>query len=89
MRYLNLLMILFIFGMANGCVKESPNGKPMRSYLSQWGLPAHVQCFSGDKIIYEGDSEDRVQMASAYSWSFFEKGTHSLIRVTGSCVVKN
>lgn len=58
--------------------------------LTSFGSPAHVACYSGTLKIYEGDSTGKVGTEKdSDGWFFQEAGTNNLIRVSGSCVVRN
>lgn len=61
-----------------------------RSSIGSFGNPAMVKCYSGGKIIYDGESSGRVS-STEYSdgWEFRDKKSGKFIRVSGDCVVEN
>lgn len=61
---------------------------------AQWnaiGDSAEVTCFVGDgKVFYHGFSTGKVSTEDrSDGWYFMEKGTKDLIRISGSCLVRN
>jgi hypothetical protein len=61
---------------------------------AQWGAigdPAEVTCFAADgKVFYHGFSTGKVSTEDhSDGWYFMEKGTNDLVRVSGSCLVRN
>ncbi len=58
--------------------------------LSAIGRAAHITCYSGGKIIYEADSTGKISTESdSDGWFFSEKPSGRLVRISGTCVVKN
>ena len=56
--------------------------------LVAYGNAHHVVCYSGEKVIYEGDSTGRVQSpAQSDGWRFEDAKTHLLTEVSGNCVI--
>jgi hypothetical protein len=59
----------------------------------QWtslGNKGHIVCYSGGKVIFEGDSTGKVSTESqSDGWYFEDAKTGKLIRVSGDCVVEN
>jgi hypothetical protein len=54
------------------------------------GSPAHIKCWSGTQVIYEGDSTGRVSTVDqSDGWEFKDAKTGRFTRVSGSCVVVN
>lgn len=61
-----------------------------RSSLSAFGDAAHITCYSGGKVIYEGDSTGKIATVSGSDgWEFRDAKTHKFIRVSGQCVIVN
>lgn len=63
---------------------------------SQWKLvtalgdPAKITCYSGGKIIYEGESTGKVHTEEqSDGWYFEDANTHKLTRVSGDCIIVN
>lgn len=66
------------------------DAKPAAASRKVWDLPAHVTCFSGGVIFYEGDSEGTVEHFYRSEGVFFtEKDTHAFMRVNGDCTVRS
>jgi len=69
---------------AAGCVNAD---------LAQYGAlgsSGHVTCYSGGKIIYDGDSDGKIMSENGSDgWYFMEKSTGRLVRVSGDCLIKN
>jgi hypothetical protein len=58
--------------------------------IGSLGRPGHIVCYSGGKVIYEGDSTEKIATtASSDGWEFKDKATDKLVRVSGSCVIVN
>lgn len=55
------------------------------------GDPAEVTCFAADgKVFYHGFSTGKVSTEDhSDGWYFMEKGTNDLVRISGSCLVRN
>ena len=70
-------MVLFV-----GCyVTTSP---PPR----QTGSSAHIKCWSGGVVFYDGDSEGKVMNAfNSDGYKFMDAKTHQLTQVSGNCLV--
>ena len=54
--------------------------------ITSLGKPAHVICYSGTLKIYEGKVSTEEH---SDGWFFQEAGSGNLIRISGSCVVRN
>jgi hypothetical protein len=58
--------------------------------LSALGSPADITCYSGGKVIYQGQSTGKVSTENqSDGWYFEDASTHRLVRVSGQCVIKN
>ena len=58
--------------------------------LGALGSPAEIVCYSGGKEVYRGRSTGKiVTMENSDGWQFMESGSRNLIRVSGSCVIRN
>jgi hypothetical protein len=56
--------------------------------LTAWGDSAHVKCYSGGVLIYEGRSVGRVYSpADSDGWQFKDATTGMLVEVSGDCVL--
>lgn len=61
-----------------------------RASFGAYGSPGHILCYSGGRVIYEGDSTGRIDtVQSSDGWEFKEKGTGNFIRVSGDCLIRN
>lgn len=61
--------------------------------IVQWtslGSPAHVTCYSGGEVIYDGNSTGKVSTEKqSDGWFFEDAATRRLVRISGTCVIKN
>jgi len=80
MRVLYLILLLVFSGCTN-------------ADWAQWGAlgsSGHIVCFSGGQKIYEGDSTGKISTEhNSDGWYFQEKGSGSLIRISGTCIIRN
>lgn len=54
------------------------------------GSSGHITCYSGGKVIYDGESTGKISTENGSDgWYFQEQGTDKLIRVSGQCVIRN
>ncbi len=60
---------------------------------AQWialGNSGHIKCYSGNNVIFEGDSTGKIETVSqSDGWEFKDAKTGKLIRVSGACVIVN
>jgi hypothetical protein len=55
-----------------------------------WGSNGHITCYSGEKVIYEGDSMGQIESESnSDGYHFMDAKTNRLVRVSGNCVITN
>lgn len=60
------------------------------AHMGQLNDPAHVQCFSGGKVVYEGYSTGKIQSNQSEDGLYFkEKETGKFVRLYADCVVKS
>lgn len=79
MRLIYLLPLCFI-GCTAAEVKQ----------MTTIGNAGHIICYSGGKIIYEGNSTGKISTEhESDGWFFEEEGSHKLIRISGDCVIRN
>lgn len=79
-----LYALLFATFMVAGCSDAT------RAKITAIGSPGEITCYSGGQVIYHGKSTGKIQTESGSDgWFFLEEGTGKLIRVSGSCVIKN
>jgi hypothetical protein len=54
------------------------------------GCPGHIVCYSAEKVTYDGWASGKIATESGSDgWFFVEAKTGDLIRVSGSCVIRN
>jgi hypothetical protein len=54
------------------------------------GAQGHITCYSGGKVIYEGDSTGKIATTqNSDGWHFLDAKTQKLVRVSGDCVITN
>lgn len=54
------------------------------------GDQGHVICYSGGKVIYEGDSTGKIQPEDhSDGWVFKDAKTNKLVRISGDCLIEN
>ena len=59
-----------------------------RASLAALGNAHHVVCYSGERVIYEGNSTGRVQSPKeSDGWQFEDAKTRLLTEVSGNCVI--
>lgn len=60
------------------------------AHMSQLGDAAHVQCFSGGQVIYDGHSTGKIQSNQSEDGLYFrEKESGKFVRLYADCVVKS
>lgn len=74
------LLLILLFA---GCTDTD------RASLSAYGRSGHIICYSGGKVIYEGDATGRIQTVDGSDGWEFEENSGKFIRVSGDCVIKN
>jgi hypothetical protein len=61
--------------------------------IAQWtsvGSAAQITCYSGGQVIYSGTSTGKVSTEhQSDGWYFEDAATHRLVRISGTCVIKN
>lgn len=78
------LFIIFVALATVACTDAS------RAQLGSMGTAGHITCYSDGKVFYEGDSTGKISSENnSDGWFFKEKGTDSLIRVSGACLIRN
>lgn len=61
-----------------------------RAHIGQYNDPAHVQCFSGGQVIYDGHSTGKIESNSQEDGLYFrEKESGEFIRLYADCIVKS
>lgn len=81
MRYILGIVFALVLG---GC-SDAERGK-----IEAIGQAGHIECWSAGIKYYEGYSTGKVMSEKETDgWFFVEKGSNQLIRVSGSCVIRN
>ena len=84
LRHCLLLLGIVVSVVAWGCTDAE------RAQWTTIGTPGHVTCYSGGKVIYDGDSTGKIATENqSDGWFFEDAKTHKLIRVSGDCVIVN
>lgn len=74
------VVIAAVSGCTDGDVKQ----------YTTLGSAAHIRCYSGALLIYEGDSTGKIASEhQSDGWFFEDAATHKLVRVSGACVIIN
>ena len=82
-------LIIVVVG-CGGLIASSACTNAWMAQVTSLGSPGHIICYSGGKVIYEGDSTGKISTESqSDGWFFQEQGTNKLVRVSGACVIKN
>lgn len=60
------------------------------SSITSYGSSAYITCYSGGKVIYDGESTGRIAtIHQSDGWEFKDKKTGEFIRVSGDCIIRN
>jgi hypothetical protein len=73
-----------IAGIAfNGCTDRDI------AKIRAYGGTAHIKCYSGNKLIYDGYSTGKVfSEDQSDGFSFVDKKDNKLTKVSGNCIIK-
>jgi len=80
-----ITLILSVLGIVvfTGCT-DRDLGK-----LQAYGGRAEIKCYSGAKLIYQGESTGKISSEeSSDGYSFIEKKTGKLVEVSGNCIIR-
>ncbi len=78
--FLTAIMFLFFVGCTDA----------QRANIGTLGSEGHIRCYSGGKLIFEGNSTGKLATVSnSDGWEFKDKATGKFIRVSGDCVIEN
>ena len=81
MKNLYLLAIILLLPSCTDAFWDSNFGK--------LGEEAKIKCYSGTKLIYEGESTGAVSNASrSDGYQFREKGSDRFLEVSGNCIIE-
>ena len=76
------LMVIVLAGLIVGCT-DGQMGK-----LKSYGGSAKIDCYSGTKLIYSGQSTGKVSSEkNSDGYNFIDKETGRLREVSGNCVI--
>jgi hypothetical protein len=60
---------------------------------ASWGAlgdAGHIVCYSGGKVIYEGDSTGKIATVDhSDGWEFKDANSGKFVRVSGQCLITN
>lgn len=75
--------LIFCFAIS-GCTDAT------MAHLSAIGDTAHVRCYSGGSLFYDGHSTGVVKATSqSDGWEFKDAETGKFVRISGPCVIEN
>lgn len=76
--------IIIVAALSLGACTDAQRGK-----LSAYGGSAKITCYSGTKMIYQGESTGKVTSeASSDGYFFVDKADNKLKEVSGNCVIE-
>ncbi len=76
-----IIAIVFCGAILSGCT-DADNAK-----FSTFNNPQHIQCYSGGKLIYEGDSTGKVLNEDRSDGYYFkDKATDKLVEISADCI---
>jgi len=79
-----ILLVVALGVMLTGC------SNAVISQYTSIGSPADVTCYSGGQVFYHGRSTGKVATEEhSDGWFFQEEGSNRMIRISGSCVIRN
>jgi hypothetical protein len=56
--------------------------------LQAYGGSGHITCYSGTKLIFEGDSTGKISSEeNSDGYSFVDRKTNKLVEMSGNCVI--
>ena len=77
-----IILFVFMAMIMFGCT-DAQRGK-----LGAIGESAHVECYSGGKLIYEGVSSGKISSEqNSDGYNFVDKETGKFMEVSGNCVI--
>ncbi len=80
-------MKLFLFAILSVLSACTDAEMAQRAAIGRKGA---IQCYSGILKIYDGHASGKIlSEKGSDGWYFAEDGTHDLIRVSGSCLIRN
>jgi len=75
------IMVTFLFPACTDATLSS---------VGALGSQAHITCYSGGTVIYDGDSSGRIATVDGSDgWEFRDAKTLRFVRVSGACVIRN
>ncbi len=76
-----IIAIVFFGTILSGCTDAE------LSSFDTLSNPEHVQCYSGGKLIYEGDSTGKVlSVEKSDGYYFRDKATQKLVEISADCI---
>ena len=84
MKSIVIISVMAAISIMAGCTDVA------RSRIGSFGDPAHIRCYSGGMLFYEGNSTGKVSATKGSDgWEFKDAETGKFVRVSGSCLVEN
>lgn len=81
---ITLSILLLSVAVLSGCTDAD------MKKVSAFGEPGEIVCYSGGKEFYRARSTGKIQTeAQSDGWYFEEQGTGKLVRVSGTCIIRN
>lgn len=75
--------VLLIMATLAGCTDAE------YSQYASYGEAANIECYSGGQAYYRGRSTGKIHTeAHSDGWYFQEQGSNHLVRVSGSCMIR-
>jgi|694.fasta_scaffold00172_122 hypothetical protein len=76
--------LIIIFTLMVSACTDANIGK-----FKSLGESGHVKCYSGDTVIYDGDSTGKIMNShESDGYYFIDKESNSMVEVSGNCVIK-
>lgn len=84
MKTLILAVAICFVAILSGCTDATMAG------WESLGSAGHITCYSGGKVIYDGESTGKIAtVTQSDGWEFKDKQTGRFVRVSGQCVIQN
>lgn len=76
------LIAVSLLALCCGCKSAT------RAQLFSLGSRHHIACYSGDRLIYEGDSPGNISNeGQSDGWYWQDEKTGKLVEATGPCII--
>jgi len=82
--WIKIVVASTLMGMVFGGCTDRDIAK-IRAY----GGSGHIKCYSGTKLIFEGDSTGKISSEeNSDGYSFVDKKTNKLVEISGNCIIE-